>query len=57
VLEGWASAVHALNVYRWDACAVVAGGKGRLARVALELEKRHPSRNIIICEEDDLHAG
>lgn len=52
VLEGWASAVHALNIYRWDACAVVAGGKGRLERVAVELEKRHPGRNIIICAEE-----
>jgi len=57
VLEGWASAVHALNAYRWNACAVVAGGKHRLERVAAELERRHPGREITICTEEDHHAG
>lgn len=57
VLEGWASAVHALNAYNWSACAIVAGGKHRLERVAAELVKLHPARKIIICEEDDRHGG
>jgi len=53
VVEGWASAVHALNAYRWNACAVVAGGKHRLDKVAEELDRRYPTRQIVICAEQD----
>lgn len=53
VVEGWATAVHTLNAYDWNACAVFAGGKGRLHQVAAELERRHPDREIIVCKEAD----
>jgi putative DNA primase/helicase len=53
VVEGWATAVHTLNAYDWNACAVFAGGKGRLNQVAGELERRHPGREIIVCKEAD----
>jgi len=51
VVEGWATAVHTLNTYAWNACAVVAGGKGRLGQVARALDQRYPGRAIIVCEE------
>ena len=53
VVEGWATAEHTLNVYDWNACAVFAGGKGRLDQVARELDRRHPGREIIVCREAD----
>lgn len=54
VVEGWATAVHTLAAYRWNACAVAAGGKHRLNRVAQELDQRDPSRRIVVCMEVDL---
>ena len=53
VVEGWATAVHTLHAFGWNACAVVAGGKGRLDQVARDLEHRYPGREIIVCGEAD----
>ncbi len=53
VVEGWATAVHTLNAFRWNACAVVAGGKHRLERVAREIDQLDPTRQIVICNEVD----
>ena len=53
VVEGWASAVHALNAYQWNACAVVAGGKHRLQQVAHEIDARDPRRKKTVCTEVD----
>lgn len=53
VVEGWATAVHTLNAYAWNACAVFAGGKGRLDQVARDLDRRYPDREIIVCREAD----
>ncbi|MBK6278760.1 MAG: hypothetical protein IPF57_11795 [Gammaproteobacteria bacterium] len=56
VVEGWASAarlVFAMN--RGNACAYVAGSKGRLERVARQVAERFPARQVVICAEVD-HA-
>ena len=53
VVEGWATAVHALNALAWKACAVVAGGKHRLQQVAKEIDQRDPRRHVVVCTEVD----
>lgn len=58
IIEGWASAAVAVfgkAFFRGNACAVVAGGKGRLDKVAEMVAARYPTRQVTIWREDDAH--
>ena len=56
VIEGWASAAVAVfgdAFFRGNACAIVAGGKARLDRVAALVAAKHPARTVTIWRESD----
>ena len=54
VVEGWASAaVLVFNIFAGNACAIVAGGKGRMERTATAAANRWPGRVVVIAEELD----
>ena len=56
VIEGWASAAVAVfgdAFFRGNACAIVAGGKARLDRVAALVAAKHPARTVTIWREAD----
>lgn len=54
VVEGWASAaVLVFGMFAGKACAIVAGGKGRMDKTATDAENRWPGRVVVIAEELD----
>jgi phage/plasmid primase-like uncharacterized protein len=53
VVEGWATAATLLRWFRGNAAVYVAFGKGRLEPIALEIERHHPTREIVLCRERD----
>jgi putative DNA primase/helicase len=58
VIEGWASAAVAVfgdAFFRGNACAIVAGGKARLDKVAELVAAKYPNRTVTIWRESDAH--
>jgi putative DNA primase/helicase len=56
IIEGWASAAVAVfddAYFRGNACAVVAGGKSRLDKVAEMVAARYPARQVFVWREQD----
>jgi phage/plasmid primase-like uncharacterized protein len=53
VVEGWATAVGYLNGRGWDGMAVISFGKGRLDKVAAQIEERYPEHSVLIAREND----
>lgn len=56
IIEGWASAAVTVFDDAWfkgNACAVVAGGKSRLDKVAEMVAARYPTRQVTIWREQD----
>ncbi len=53
VVEGWATAVAILNLYRWNACVYACFGKGMLSKLAAEVASKYPERQVIIAGESD----
>ena len=52
VVEGWASAARLLAIKR-NCMVAIAFGSSRLMPVALEIEKRQPGSEVIVCAEAD----